>query len=385
MRGKILPSIVLGLFAFLHNAFALGGPQYVETTSSANDFPIVQTNTAPAALIADTNDFPGVLIAANNLRTDISRVSGVLPAAINNENPGANQIIIGTLGKSEMIDRLVRERKINVSPIKDKWESFLIQVVPQPFPGVEKALVICGSDKRGTIYGIYDLSENIGVSPWYFWTDVPPKHSDELFVKPGKYVQGPPAVKYRGIFINDEAPDLTGWAKEKFGGYNHAFYTNVFELLLRLKANYLWPAMWDNRFGEDDPLNAKLADEYGIVMGTSHVEPMMRALTRNGTAPVTARASGIFKRIPISWTRFGAKASSETRTTKKSLPSPCAGKLIPRCHLLPMSRCSKISWTRNGKSSPTSCKPTSLMSHSSGRSTRKSRNIMKKACACPMT
>jgi hypothetical protein len=289
MRGKILLSLFLCLFACLDRAFALGGPQYIETVSSGNSFPIVQINSAPAGLLVDTNDFSGVRIAANNLRTDISRVTGVLPAAINSENPGANQIIIGTLGKSEMIDRLMREKKIDVSAIKDKWESFLIQVVPKPFPGVEKALVICGSDKRGTIYGIYDLSENIGVSPWYFWTDVPPKHSDELYVKPGKFVQGPPAVKYRGIFINDEAPDLTGWAKEKFGGYNHAFYTNVFELLLRMKANYLWPAMWDNCFGEDDPLNAKLADEYGIVMGTSHVEPMARADKEWNRAGYSAR------------------------------------------------------------------------------------------------
>ena len=288
MRSKIFPFIVLSLFALVPCAFALGGPQYIETSATKNGFPIVQGSSA-AGLLVDTNDFAGVMIAANNLRADISRVTGVLPAAINGGNSAANQIIIGTLGKSEMIDRLVRERKIDVSPIKDKWESFLIEVVPKPFPGVEKALVICGSDKRGTIYGIYDVSENIGVSPWYFWTDVPPKHSDELFVKPGRYIQGPPAVKYRGIFINDEAPDLSGWASEKFGGYNHAFYTNVFELLLRLRANYLWPAMWNNCFGEDDPLNAELADEYGIVMGTSHVEPMMRADKEWGRAGFSAR------------------------------------------------------------------------------------------------
>ena len=146
-----------------------------------------------------------------------------------------------------------------------------------PCPVLTGALVIAGSDKRGTIYGIYDLSEQIGVSPWYWWADVPVAHKDALFVKPGKYVQGPPAVKYRGIFLNDEAPALTGWVSEKFGDYNHEFYTNVFELLLRLKANYLWPAMWNNCFNEDDPQNPKLADEYGIVMGTSHHEPMLRA------------------------------------------------------------------------------------------------------------
>ena len=128
-------------------------------------------------------------------------------------------------------------------------------MVPRPLPGVANGLIIAGSDKRGTIYGIYDLSEQIGVSPWYWWADVPVQHRDALFVKPGRYVQGPPAVKYRGIFLNDEAPALSGWVKEKFGNYNHQFYEKVFELLLRLKANYLWPAMWNNAFNEDDPLN----------------------------------------------------------------------------------------------------------------------------------
>jgi hypothetical protein len=190
---------------------------------------------------------------------------------------GASVLIIGTLGKSEMIDRLVREHKLDVSGIEGKWESFLIQVVKSPIPGVDTALIIVGSDKRGTIFGIYDLSEQLGVSPWYWWADVPVHHHEEIYVKAGKYLQGPPAVKYRGIFLNDEAPALTGWVKEKYGNYNHEFYTKVFELLLRLKGNYLWPAMWGSAFNEDDPLNPKLADEYGIVMGTSHHEPMIRA------------------------------------------------------------------------------------------------------------
>jgi hypothetical protein len=275
--NKILPAIILGLFALVHEVLAIGGPQYVDTMPAKNSFPLVQNRLA-APLLVDTNDFPGVIIAANNLQTDISRVTGITPIMLSEEsNPGTNVVIIGTLGKSEIIDRLIRAGKIDPSAISGKWESFFLQVVPKPWPGINKALVICGSDKRGTIYGIYDLSENIGVSPWYFWNDVPPQHHDQLFIKAGKFVQEPPAVKYRGIFLNDEAPDLTGWAKEKYGGYNHAFYTNIFELLLRLKANYLWPAMWDNCFGEDDPLNAKFADDYGIVMGTSHVEPMMRA------------------------------------------------------------------------------------------------------------
>lgn len=281
-------AIICLLHALEPIAVALGDPPYVETSPTRGAFVIAQTN-ATAEIILDTNDFPGVQIAANNLRTDISRVTSRVPGLGNTlSNDDASPILIGTLGRNRWIDALVRERTIDVSRISGKWESWLTQVVPRPFPGVKKALVICGSDKRGAIFGIYDLSENIGVSPWYFWTDVPPKHHEALFVKAGQFVHGPPAVKYRGIFLNDEAPDLTGWAKEKFGGYNHAFYTNVFELLLRLKANYLWPAMWDNCFGEDDPLNAKLADEYGIVMGTSHVEPMMRADKEWGRAGFAA-------------------------------------------------------------------------------------------------
>jgi hypothetical protein len=270
------------LLAFLlltaRDSFALGQTQYVETTSSSdNAFPIVQ-NQAASTLLVDTNDFTGVLIATGNLQTDISNVSSVFPQIAHDAgNAGANAIIIGTIGKSAIIDQLIHSGKIDISEISNQWESFFLQTVSNPLPGIQNALVICGSDKRGTIYGIYDLSEEIGVSPWHFWTDTPPKHHDTLFVRAGKYIQGPPAVKYRGIFINDEAPDLSGWVNEKDGGYNHAFYTNIFEVLLRLKANYLWPAMWNNAFAEDDPLNARLANDYGIVMGTSHVEPMMRA------------------------------------------------------------------------------------------------------------
>ncbi len=167
--------------------------------------------------------------------------------------------------------------KLDVSGIAGQWESAVTTIVDQPLPGVRRALVIAGADKRGTIYAIYDLSEQIGVSPWYWWADMRVPHADALYVDPGRHVQPVPAVRYRGIFFNDEAPALSGWTKEKFGGMNHEFYTKVFELLLRLKANFLWPAMWDNAFAADDPLNAKLADEYGIVMGTSHEEPMMRA------------------------------------------------------------------------------------------------------------
>jgi hypothetical protein len=280
------------LFIFTSHVFALGQARYVENTYREGCFPIIGKN-AVANLYVDTNDFAGVVRAANDLQADIARVTSLTPEMIHDPNRlGTNAILIGAIGKSPLIDRLIRERKIDVSPIAGKWESFFIQVVPEPLPGVARGLVIVGSDKRGTIYGIYDLSEQMGVSPWYWWADVAVEHKDALFVKPGKYVQGPPAVKYRGIFLNDEAPDLSNWITNKFGmvppstnppippniaNYNHQFYTKLFELILRLRGNYLWPAMWNNAFNEDDPENPRLADEYGVVMGNSHQEPMLRA------------------------------------------------------------------------------------------------------------
>ena len=282
----------LGLLAFLPHGFALGQARYVETVGQPGSFPIVLQGVA-ASLQVDTNDFAGVIRAAGDLQADVARVAGITPAMAHQESGlGKNAILIGTIGRSGIIDRLIREGKIDVAPITGKWESFLVQVVPEPLPGVASGLVIVGSDKRGTIYGIYDLSEQIGVSPWYWWADVTPEHQDALSVKPGKYVQGPPSVKYRGIFLNDEAPALSNWITNRFGlaptnanppippgiaNYNHQFYTKLFELILRLKGNYLWPAMWNNAFNEDDPENPRLADEYGVVMGTSHQEPMLRA------------------------------------------------------------------------------------------------------------
>jgi len=280
--------LVLCLLSFTQPSFALGHARYLEAVPRPGSFVIAQGKTL-ASIYIDPNDYAGVVRAAHDLQADVARVTGRSPRAAEVESVlGTNAIIIGTIGKNAVIDRLIRQRKIDVTAVAGQWEAFLIQVVPRPLPGAEMGLIIAGSDKRGTIYGIYDLSEQMGVSPWYWWADVPVARKDALFVKAGKYIQGPPAVKYRGIFLNDEAPSLSGWAHEKFGNLNHQMYERVFELLLRLKANYLWPAMWNNAFNEDDPLNPKLADEYGIVMGTSHHEPMLRAQQewkRHGTGP----------------------------------------------------------------------------------------------------
>jgi len=229
-------------------------------------------------LYVGTDDYPGVVKALKHLQADIARVTNAEPELYIDKIPKSKEfVLVGTLGKSPLIDKLVQAKKIDVTDIAGRWEKFLLQVVEKPLPDVDRALVIAGSDKRGTIYGIYDLSKEIGVSPWYWWADVPPKKSKKLYVLPGRHTKGEPAVKYRGIFLNDEEPALGRWAVEKYGGFNHEFYEKLFELILRLKGNYLWPAMWWASFNSDDPLNPKLADEYGVVMGTTHHEPMNRA------------------------------------------------------------------------------------------------------------
>jgi hypothetical protein len=250
---------------------------YIKTNYNEGDFKMVHEASASDIYIHE-NDHWGVKKAAGDLQNDINKVTAIKPRIKNKpETLNSHAIIIGTIGKNPFIDTLIDAGKIDVTDIQGKWESFVIQVIDTPINGVEKALVIAGSDKRGTIYGIYDVSQSIGISPWYYWADIPPKKQTTLAVKPGVYKQGEPSVKYRGIFLNDEQPCLTGWVYHTFGDYTHQFYEKVFELLLRLKANYLWPAMWNSAFNEDDPLNPELADKYGIVMGTSHHEPMMCA------------------------------------------------------------------------------------------------------------
>lgn len=275
--GRLALFVLLAIVLQPICAHALGEPKYVRTSPVAGGF-VLAANGQSASLLVSDEDWPGVIRAAGDLSQDVERVAGHVPLLVKDAAQAKSDIVIvGTIGKSPLIDALIRKHKLDVSGIAGQWESAVTTIVDRPLPGVRRALVIAGADKRGTIYGIYDLSEQIGVSPWYWWADVRVPHADALYVDPGRYVQPVPAVKYRGIFFNDEAPALSGWTTEKFGGMNHEFYTKVFELLLRLKANFLWPAMWNNAFAADDPLNAKLADEYGIVMGTSHEEPMMRA------------------------------------------------------------------------------------------------------------
>ena len=249
----------------------------------------------------DANDCKGVSYAANALVKDIMKVSGskaVLTSdaglkdknttrkdAADKNTAGKPTILVGTIGHSAAIDQLIRQKRINGNLLKGKREKFIITVV-------DGQLVIAGSDRRGTIYGIYELSQQMGVSPWYDWADVPVEHHDSIFVNKGVYTDGEPAVRYRGIFLNDEAPCLTSWVKNTYGtDYgDHRFYQRVFELILRLRGNMMWPAMWGWAFYADDPENEKTADEMGVVMSTSHHEPMARnhqeyARNRKGWGP----------------------------------------------------------------------------------------------------
>jgi len=277
LKTKIVYVLSLFLIGLSTKSYAINPEKYVVNQASAENFPLVSKGKAAAILVSD-KDFAGVLKVTGHLENDIFKVSDLHPKRIKKIAEAEDfVVIIGTLGKSEIIDQLAKKGKIDRNLLLGKWEKFTTQIIENPFKGIKKALVIAGSDKRGTIYGIYDLSNQIGVSPWYFWADVPVKKQSELHVLPGIHSQGEPKVKYRGIFINDEAPALSGWAFEKFGGFNSKFYDKVFELILRMKGNYLWPAMWGRMFYVEDPQNAVLADEYGIVMGTSHHEPLTRA------------------------------------------------------------------------------------------------------------
>jgi len=241
---------------------------------------VLKEGNSGLTLFSDSDSDKGILRAVANLQSDFQKVTGIQPRLIS-QNSGVDGmlIIIGEAGKNKTIDALIRAKKIDGNSLKGKNEKFIIQNISNPFPGVSEAIVIAGSDKRGTIYGIYEMSQQIGVSPWYYWADVPVEKKENIYFKKGMYTDGEPAVEYRGIFLNDEEPSLGSWARATFGGINSKFYEKVFELILRMKGNYIWPAMWGKAFYDDDVLSGPLANEMGIVMGTSHHEPMALAQT----------------------------------------------------------------------------------------------------------
>ena len=220
---------------------------------------------AGASISVDAGEHSCVQRAVASLQQDFLRVTGVRPT-VTAERP---TIVVGTVGCNRQIDQWVKRGELR--HLKGKSEKYLIKTIGDQ-------LVIAGSDKRGTVFGVYELSRQIGVSPWYYWADVPVEKHETIYIRKGEYTDGEPHVRYRGIFLNDEAPCLTSWVKNTFGtNYgDHRFYERVFELILRLKGNFIWPAMWNWAFYADDPENLKTADQMGVIVGTSHHEPMAR-------------------------------------------------------------------------------------------------------------
>jgi hypothetical protein len=247
------------------NALACEGPVAVCDGASSNGFALIKAG-KPATVYVDAGASKPVQRVAEDFAADLERVSGVRPAVVHDlKDVTGAVVVIAEAGHSPL--------PVDDSAVAGKWEAYQQSVVDTSHG---KALVILGADARGAIYGAYDISAKMGVSPWYWWADVPVVKKTDLYVTAGSHIDAP-KVKYRGFFINDEEPSFGGWAREKFGGINHALYGHVFELELRLKGNYLWPAMWGKAFSDDDPLNQQAAADYGIIMGTSHHEPMTRA------------------------------------------------------------------------------------------------------------
>ena len=264
MRQNNLKKTIVCSIALLSTSGAYAADRFV----SFHQGDLLLNPSNQVSIYQDANDCKGVDYAVQALVKDITKVSGGKAAVTSSTK---SKILIGTLGHSAAIDQLAKKKLIDASQLKGKREKFIITLV-------DGQLVIAGSDRRGTIYGIYELSKQMGVSPWCDWADVPVERHDSIFVNKGIYTDGEPAVRYRGIFLNDEAPCLTSWVKNTYGtNYgDHRFYQRVFELVLRLRGNMMWPAMWGWAFYADDAENEKTADEMGIIMGTSHHEPMAR-------------------------------------------------------------------------------------------------------------
>ncbi|OFC69631.1 glycosyl hydrolase 115 family protein [Alteromonas confluentis] len=248
---------------------------YLNVDKAEDAFPLVDNEGKAAILLIDDDSPPGLQWIADTVSRDIEKVSGVRPRISNHLTTEKSPIIIaGIVGESRHVGALASRLKLDLTTTASSWDGYHIESLND---GGRPVWLIAGNNLRGVEYGLLDLSEKIGVSPWYWWADIPVLPQASLYLNGDTRIEDAPKVQYRGIFLNDEAPALTKWAKKKFGGFNAKFYKHIFDLLLRLKGNFLWPAMWDSAFADDDKQNAELAAMLGIVMSTSHHEPMMRA------------------------------------------------------------------------------------------------------------
>lgn len=277
-RRGLLGSAAIGatLSLLAPPAIAAGQRRDAAAPDRRTAFPLIAAG-RPATIHVEAGADSAVRRVADSFAEDLGRVCGTR-ATVRTDRAGLTGpvVLIGVLGNSPVIDGLLAAGKIDANDIGGEWEAFRQIVVDTPFPGVPRALVIVGSDRRGAVFGTFDVSERIGVSPWHWFADVAVERRRDVLLPAGSH-RDQPKVRYRGFFINDEDPCLKEWAAKKFGGVNSAMYAHVFEVLLRMKGNYLWPAMWGKAFADDDPKSMVLADAMGVVMGNSHHEPMLRA------------------------------------------------------------------------------------------------------------
>ena len=256
-------------------------PPQVFFTETAGAFSIAGKNHLPAIVI-DTTDAKVVQIAADALANDVERISGRKPVVLKNPSKLPEYaIVIGTAGQSKYINKLSEKADLPFDSLKGTWERYIITQRKKPVRGVKEALIIAGSDRRGTAYGVFELSRRMGVSPWYWWADVLTDHHKTIMITADNYLSHQPSVKYRGIFLNDEDWGLQPWAAKTLepetGDIGPKTYAKIFELLLRLKANLIWPAMHPcTKAFYHYPKNKVVADNYAIVVGSSHAEPMLR-------------------------------------------------------------------------------------------------------------
>jgi len=298
MKPRIL--LFLLLFSFFSALSVSAVPILVTASAGKKNFCLAAPGCA-ASLCIDTLDAEVVTIAAQALRGDIKLITGVESTIVNQLNKN-QPVIIGTLGKSRLIDQLVASGKISAEKVSGKWETFCISVVKNPYEGVENALVIYGSDPRGTAFGVFELSKLIGVSPWVWWADVLPQNRSSIYITAGESIYGPPSVQYRGIFLNDEDWGLQPWAAKNIDtdikDIGPKTYAKIFELMLRVKANYIWPAMHPcTKAFWYYPGNPEMARKYNIVLGASHCEPLLR----NNVDEWTNNFKTEYGKVPGAW------------------------------------------------------------------------------------
>lgn len=277
MIGMRFCIFVIGLL--LPTALSAGISVGERPAKGRNSFPL-STPRVTATILHDPAEPEVVKRCAELFAADVEAVTGRRPQIVTSLPESGQLVIVGTVEKSALIQRIARAGKIDIRALDGAWERYLIQRVDNPLPGISQALIVAGSDRRGAAYGLFSLSEQIGVSPWYWWADVPVRKHPALYVEAPATLSETPSVRYRGIFLNDEDWGLTPWASKTYekerGNIGPKTYARICELLLRLKANYLCPAMHpvSTAFNQI-PENKMVADTFAIVMGSTHCEPLL--------------------------------------------------------------------------------------------------------------